>query len=86
MQYLQGTSRFQTYFSSLDQQIAPDNAVRLIDVFINKLELNKLGFTKTVHKSEGRPPYKPVMLGHCWCYSPTAYIVCKSLPYAQICR
>ncbi len=62
MEYIQGTSRFQTYFSSLEEQIALDNAVRLIDGFINKLELNKLGFTKTVHKSEGRPPYAPEVL------------------------
>src|SRR5207253_6127639 len=35
------------------------NAVRLIDAFIDKLELEKLGFTNTGHKSEGRPPYAP---------------------------
>jgi transposase len=39
-----------------------DNPVRLIDAFINKLELQKLGFTNTIHKTEGLPPYAPTVL------------------------
>lgn len=62
MQYIQGSNRQQSYFSTLEQQVAANNAVRLIDVFIDKLELDKLGFIKTVHKSEGRPPYAPGVL------------------------
>lgn len=42
--------------------MAADNPVRLIDAFIDKLDLEKLGFTKLVHKSEGRPPYAPGVL------------------------
>ena len=33
-----------------------------MDAFVEKLELEKLGFSKTVHKSEGRPPYAPAVL------------------------
>ena len=33
-----------------------------MDAFIDKLELAKLGFINTVHKSEGRPPYEAVVL------------------------
>ena len=33
-----------------------------MDAFIEKLELEKVGFTKTIHNSEGRPPYAPVVL------------------------
>ncbi len=45
-----------------------DNPVRLMDAFVDKLNLVKLGFDKIVHKSEGfkprperqgRPPYEP---------------------------
>jgi hypothetical protein len=39
--------------------VTADNPVRLMDAFVEKLELEKLGFTHTVHKSEGRPPYAP---------------------------
>lgn len=59
MQFIQGNNRHQTFFNTLEGQVAADNPVRLIDAFIDKLDLAKLGFTKTVHKSEGRPPYAP---------------------------
>lgn len=62
MQYIQGNSRHQTYFSTLENQVSADNPVRLIDGFVDKLHLQKLGFTKTVHSSEGRPPYAPAVL------------------------
>ena len=62
MQFIQGSSRHQSYFATLEDQVSADNPVRLIDAFIDKLELEKLGFTKTVHKSEGRPPYAPAVL------------------------
>jgi hypothetical protein len=37
MQYLQGGSRHQTNFSALENKVSADNAVRLIDGFVNKL-------------------------------------------------
>ena len=62
MQFIQGNKRNQTYFATLDDQVSIDNPVRLMDAFIDKLELQKLGFVNTVHKSEGRPPYAPAVL------------------------
>ena len=62
MQFITGNNRHQTYFSTLEDQVGADNPVRLIDAFIDKLELPKLGFTNTIHKSEGRPPYAPSVL------------------------
>lgn len=62
MHFIQGNNRQQTFFSTLEEQVTADNPVRLIDAFIDKLELQKLGFTKTVYKSEGRPPYAPQVL------------------------
>ena len=62
MQFITGTNRQQSYFSTLEDQVTADNPVRLIDAFIDKLDLEKLGFSKTVHKSEGRPPYAPGVL------------------------
>jgi transposase len=62
MQFISGQPRHQTYFASLEDQVAADNGVRLMDAFIDKLELERLGFQKTVHHSEGRPPYAPGVL------------------------
>ena len=54
MQFITGNSRHQTYFSTLEDQVSADNAVRLMDAFINKLDLKQLGLKTTVHKR--RPP------------------------------
>jgi hypothetical protein len=54
MQYIQGSNRHHSYFATLEDLVLPNNFVRLIDAFIDKLDLSKMGFTKTVHKSEGR--------------------------------
>jgi transposase len=59
MQFIQGNNRHQTYFTTPDEQVSADNAARLMDAFVDKLNLQKLGFTGTVHKTEGRPPYTP---------------------------
>ncbi|MGK2864392.1 MAG: hypothetical protein ACSLE0_20845 [Chitinophagaceae bacterium] len=62
MQFITGNNRNQTYFATLEDQVSADNPVRLIDAFIDKLDLQKLGFTGTVLKNEGRPPYAPAVL------------------------
>jgi hypothetical protein len=46
MQFIQGSNRSQTYFATLEGQVSTDNPVRLIDAFIDKLDLQKLGFIK----------------------------------------
>ena len=56
MQFIQGTNRQQTYFTTADELVSAYNAVRLMDAFIDKLDLQKLGLSGTVHKSKGCPP------------------------------
>ena len=51
MQFIQGNNH-QTYFSTLEDQVSADNPVRPMNALINKLDLQNLGFTGTVHKSE----------------------------------
>ena len=52
MQFIQGNNCHQTYFSIADDQVSADNAARLMDAFIDKLDLQKLGFIETVHNSK----------------------------------
>jgi transposase len=54
----QGKSREQMSMMSLECEIAADNPVRLIDLFVDQLDLDKLGFNKTSFKQEGRPSYQ----------------------------
>jgi transposase len=42
---------------SVDTLIAADNAVRVIDLFVDLLDLKALGFNKTICKQEGRRPF-----------------------------
>jgi transposase len=46
MKFIQGQNRTQTFLFpiSIDQSIAHDNEVRLIDMFVDKLDLGQLGF------------------------------------------
>jgi transposase len=48
MKIIKGTSRRQMQFSSLDDQIAADNAVRILDAFVEKLDLKLLGIRKEI--------------------------------------
>lgn len=43
----------------LDDLIGEDNAVRVIDAFVDSLDLKALGFARIETKGTGRPPYHP---------------------------
>eukprot|EP01029_Cantina_marsupialis_P001317 TRINITY_DN1109_c0_g1_i1.p1 TRINITY_DN1109_c0_g1~~TRINITY_DN1109_c0_g1_i1.p1 ORF type:complete len:519 (+),score=0.46 TRINITY_DN1109_c0_g1_i1:109-1665(+) len=63
MRFIQGQDRTQTHLFpiSLDQSIAKDNEVRLIDLFVDSLDLNDFGF-KVDFGENGRPAYRPADL------------------------
>jgi transposase len=46
----------------LDEYIAEDNPVRVIDVFVDELDLGALGFEGVVPEDTGRPAYHPGVL------------------------
>ena len=62
MEYQQGQDREQLslYTTCLDDMIPQDNSVRLIDQFVNLLDLSEMGFQTIA--SQGRPPYDPADL------------------------
>jgi len=61
MAHVTGQSRYQaTLFpEALDEVIATDNAVRVIDAFVDSLDLARLEFSKVTAEATGRPPYDP---------------------------
>ena len=61
--FIKGEDRTQgTLFpDQLDDYIAEDSLVRVIDVFVSGMELGNLGF-KTVPKVKGRPAYHPAVM------------------------
>jgi transposase len=61
MSYVEGESREQRILfpEVLDDYISEENVVRFIDVFVDGLEMEELGFDRTAPKETGRPPYDP---------------------------
>jgi transposase len=62
--FIEGQERSQnTMFPErLDDYIAEDNPVRVIEVFIEELDLNRLGFEGMRPEATGRPAYHPATL------------------------
>jgi len=58
MNFKQGISREQISIMSPECFIASDNPVRVIDMFVELLDLSDLGFSKTKLSKEGCPPYE----------------------------
>ena len=46
----------------LDDYVAKDNPVRVIDVFVDELDLHALGFAGVVPEATGRPAYHPATM------------------------
>jgi len=62
--FIEGENRFQStlFPESLDDYIAEDNAVRVVDAFIDKLDLKKLDFDRAEPSETGRPGYLPATM------------------------
>ncbi|WGS19550.1 transposase [Bradyrhizobium sp. ISRA463] len=61
MAHIVGQSRYQAtlYPETLDEVIAADSTVRVIDGFVDSLDLAGLGFSNVEAEATGRPPYDP---------------------------
>ena len=59
MPYLTGEDRYQSSFmpKSLDELIDENNPVRVIDAYVNSINLERLGFVKYSSSKPGQKPY-----------------------------
>jgi transposase len=62
--FIEGQDRHQVTLlpESLDDFIAADNAVRVVDAFVDELDLEGLGFEGAIPADTGRPSYHPAAL------------------------
>ena len=62
--FVEGVERGQStlFPDRLDDWIGDDNPVRVVDVFVDELDLGGLGFSSVIPKSTGRPSYHPAVL------------------------
>jgi transposase len=64
MNHITPQNRLQVQMASLEDAIAANNPVRLIDCFVQKIDLARLGFTQRPPRIEGRPSFEErVFLG-----------------------
>jgi len=69
--FIEGEDRNQStlFPECLEDYIAEDNPVRIIDVFVDELDLGQLGFGRVDPKITGRPAYHPSMLLKLYIYA-----------------
>ena len=62
--FIEGVDRSQStlFPECLEDYIAEDNPVRVIDVFVDELDLGGLGFGRVEPRATGRPGYQPSVL------------------------
>ena len=62
--FIEGESRTQGTLlpESLDEYITDTNPVRVVDVFVDELDLGKLGFAGVDPAATGRPAYHPSVM------------------------
>ena len=61
MSYIEGQDRNQVMLlpESIEDFVCEDNPVRVIDAFVDNIDLNKLGFSQAEPSFMGRPAYNP---------------------------
>lgn len=62
--FIEGQDRSQVTLlpECLDDFIAEDNPVRVVDAFVAELDLARLGFAGSTPATTGRPSYDPAVL------------------------
>jgi transposase len=54
--------RSQISMIALEEMVSENSYARLVDLFVEALPMEELGFSHTKHEKEGRPPYHPKVL------------------------
>lgn len=62
MHHVKSEPRNQMQIFCLDQMVDPNSFVRIIDFFVDTIDLKSFGFKHVTLKEEGRPPIHPAML------------------------
>lgn len=85
MRYVKGLDRDQMMMCSLDSFVDKESDARLIDAFVNSLDLEDLKITKAKAASEGRPAYDPRSMLKLYIYG-AEHSIRSSRKLAEACR
>ena len=86
--FVEGEDRSQStlFPERLDDYVGEDNSVRVVDVFVDELDLGSMGFAGVNPEATGRPSYHPSVLLKLYIYgylnSNSNYDVMKGIPKA----
>jgi len=63
-EFIQGADRNQGYLlpERIDEYVSEENPVRVIEAFVEELDLGALGFARVAPNEMGRPAYHPATL------------------------
>lgn len=78
--FVEGEDRRQSLLlpESLDDYVTEDNPVRVVEVFIDELDLGALGFEGVRPAATGRPAYHPSTLLKIYLYGYLNRVQCQS--------
>lgn len=68
MPQILGEDRNQIFMISLDTMIPEDDFVRVLDAFVDAIDMKSFGFTQTIDKKDGRPYYPAQVLMKLYLY------------------
>ena len=85
MRYVKGLNRDQMMMCSLDSFVDKESDARLIDAFVNSLDLEDLKITKAKAAPEGRPAYDPRSMLKLYIYG-AEHSIRSSRKLAEACR
>ena len=58
----QGRNQITLFPEALDDFVTEENPVRVVDAFVDELDLRELRFNRVITKNTGRPGYHPAAL------------------------
>lgn len=58
----QGRNQITLFPEALDDFVTKENHVRVVDAFVDELDLHTLGFNRVIANNTGRPGYHPAAL------------------------
>ena len=85
MRYVKGLDRDQVMMCSLDSFVDKESDARLIDAFVDSLDLENLEIIKSCAASEGRPAYDPRSMLKLYIYG-AEHGIRSSRKLAEACR
>jgi len=68
MNHIRGKDRQRPILGTLEEQVEPEAFVRIIDAFVDGLDMESFGFSYFQLNPEGRPPYHPSVLMKLYLY------------------